>query len=303
MHPLFAHDAHTSRAQPPDIGFIQVRRRDLQRGGWTPVLRTFRGDELTTIGTIASFFGGGDYELIGRCKRNRRITARMKVWVPGIAKASGDVEPTPPFSATTENGRDQSEGDSGTPRDELPDNAIPRRRRSRAERLQEQLEAGALHAKAFRLFSKKTPLPRVVCETKLPLEEVRRLWLAYITPTKNAAEEELERQAEEMLRVADEEARERQERLRADRERDRERAKLALLERWLRLREREVDLQGRRPSSGQAGLNQPSRPDDTALVQENGHVDRAFDEVLARLGATTTARHGKPVPPSPSTTD
>ena len=244
MHPLFAH-AWTSSAQPLDIGFIQVRRRDLQRGGWTPVLRAFRAHELTTIGTIASFFGGGDYELIGRCKRNRRITARVKVWVPGSAKASGEVKPTPPSSVTTENERDQSEGDSGSPREEPPNNA-PRRRRSRAERLQEQLEVGALHAKAFRLFSKKTPLPRVVCETKLPLEEVRRLWLAYITPSKNAAEEELERHAEEMLRVADEEARERQERWRADRERDRERAKMALLERWLRLREREVELQGRR---------------------------------------------------------
>jgi len=292
MHPLFAH-APISSAQPLDIGFIQIRRRDLQRGGWTPVLRTFRGDELTTIGTIASFFGGGDYELIGRCKRNRRITARVKVWVPGIAKASGEVEPTPPSSATTENERDPSEGDRGSPRDELPDNATPRRRRSRAERLQEQLAVGALHAKAFRLFSKKTPLPRVVCETKLPLEEVRRLWLAYITPAKNAAEEDLDRQAEDMLRVADEEARERQERWLADRERDRERAKLALLERWLRLREREVELQGRRPLSGQTGPNQPARSDDTALVQENGHVDRALDELFARLGATTTAGHGK----------
>src|ERR1700733_1305607 len=239
MHPLFAH-AQTSSAQPLDIGFIQIRRRDLQRGGWTPVLRSFRGDELTNIGTIASLFGGGDYELIGRCKRNRRITARVKVWVPGIAKASGELEPTLPSSATTGNGPEQSETESGPPRDGLPDNATPRRRRSRAERLQEQMEVGALHAKAFRLFSKKTPLPRVVCETKLPLEEVRRLWLAYITPTKSAAEEELERQAEDMLRVADEEARERQERWLADRERDRERAKLALLERWLRLREREI---------------------------------------------------------------
>jgi hypothetical protein len=130
-----------------------------------------------------------------------------------------------------------------------------------------------------------------VCETKLPLEEVRRLWLAYITPSKNAAEEELERHAEEMLRVADEEARERQERWRADRERDRERAKMALLERWLRLREREVELQGRRCSSGQTGPHSLSRSNDTALVQESGHIDRALDEVLARLGATTTARH------------
>ena len=38
MHPLFAH-AHTSSAQPLDIGFIQIRRRDLQRGGWTRLLR------------------------------------------------------------------------------------------------------------------------------------------------------------------------------------------------------------------------------------------------------------------------
>ena len=241
MHPLFAHAPDIERAtarhrvHPDPSPRFAARRLD-------PVLRAFRADELTTIGTIASLFGGGDYELIGRCKRNRRITARVKVWVPGIAKASGEVEPTPPSPATTENGPDTAEGDSGPPRDERPGNATPRRRRSRAERLQEQLERGALHAKAFRLFSKKTPLPRVVCETKLPLEEVRRLWLAYITPPKNAAEEELERQAEEMLRVADEEARERQERWLADRERDRERAKLALLERWLRLREREVEL-------------------------------------------------------------
>jgi hypothetical protein len=291
MHPLFAH-AQPSSAQPRDIGFIQIRRRDLQRGGWTPVLRAFRADELTTIGTIASLFGGGDYELIGRCKRNRRITARVKVWVPGIAKASDDVGPTPPSSATTENGRDKAEADSSPPRDERAGNATPRRRRTHAEMQQEQMERGALHAKAFRLFSKNTPLPRVVCETKLPLEEVRRLWLAYITPAKNAAEEELERQAEDMVRVADEESRERQERWLADRERDRERAKLALLERWLRLREREVELQGRRSSSGQTGLNQPARSDDAALVQESGHVDRALDEVLARLGATT-AHPGK----------
>jgi hypothetical protein len=246
MHPLFAHDAQTSSTQPLDIGFIQVRRRDLQRGGWTPVLRTFRADELTTIGPIAGLFGGGDYELIGRCKRNRRITARVKVWVPGTAKASDEVEPTPRSTATT--GGDQSECDIRPAAEDRAGNATPRRRRSHAEMLQAQLERGALHAKAFRLFSKKTPLPRVVCETKLPLEEVRRLWLAYITPSKNAAEEELERQAEEMVRVADEEARERQERWRANRERDRERARMALLERWLRLREREVELQGRRSS-------------------------------------------------------
>jgi hypothetical protein len=291
MHPLFAH-AQTSSAQPLDIGFIQIRRRDLQRGGWTPVLRAFRADELTTIGTIASLFGGGDYELIGRCKRNRRITARVKVWVPGSAKASGEVEPTPPSSATTGNGHDRVEDDGGAPADERSDNGTPRRRRSRAERLQEQMEMGALHAKAFRLFSKKAPLPRVVCETKLPLEEVRRLWLAYITPAKNAAEEQLERQAEDMLRVADEEARERQERWLADRERDRERAKLALLERWLRLREREVELQGRRSSSGKTGPNLPTRSNDSALVQENGHVDRAIAAVLATF-AKTTARDRK----------
>jgi hypothetical protein len=100
MHPLFADDAQT--AKPLDIGFIQIRRRDLKRGGWTPLLRTFRADELTTIGTIAGFFGGGDYELIGRCKRNRRITARVKVWVPGIATVSDEVELTPPSSATTD---------------------------------------------------------------------------------------------------------------------------------------------------------------------------------------------------------
>jgi hypothetical protein len=292
MHPLFAH-ARTSSAQPLDIGFIQIRRRDLQRGGWTPVLRAFRADELTTIGAIASLLGGGDYELIGRCKRNRRITARVKVWVPGIAKASGEVEPTLLSSARTERERDQSEEDSGPPRAELPDNETPRRRRSRAQRLQEQVEVGALHAKAFRLFSKKTPLPRVVCETKLPLEEVRRLWLAYITPSKSAADEELERQAEDMLRVADEEARERQERWLADRERDRERAKLALLERWLRLREREIELQGRRASPGQSGPNHPMWSDDTAPVQENGHVERALDEVFARLGATSPEHRGK----------
>ncbi len=292
MHPLFAHDAHASSAQPLDIGFIQIRRRDLQRGGWTPVLRAFRADELTTIGTIASLFGGGDYELIGRCKRNRRITARVKVWVPGISKASDEVEPPPPSSTTTGNGHDRVDGDGGPPRDERPDNGTPRRRRSRAERLQEQMAIGALHAKAFRLFSKKIPLPRVVCETKLPLEEVRRLWLAYITPGKSAAEEELERQAEDMLRVADEEARERQERWLADRERDRERAKLALLERWLRLREREVELQGRRSSFGQNAPNQPPSSDDRAPAHENHRVDRVLDEVLARLGATTTGRQG-----------
>ena len=258
MHPLFA-DAQTPSTESLDIGFIQVRRRDLQRGGWTPVLRAFRADELTTIGMIASLFGGGDYELIGRCKRDRRITARVKVWVPGISKASAELEPTAPCSATTGNGHDWVEDDGGAPRDERPDNGTPRRRRSRAERLQEQMETGALHAKAFRLFSKKTPLPRVVCETKLPLEEVRRLWLAYITPAKDAAEEELERQAEDMVRVADEEARElaKKGEAQADRERDRERAKLALLERWLRLREREVALQGRRSSFGQNAPNQP----------------------------------------------
>jgi hypothetical protein len=143
------------------------------------------------------------------------------------------------------------------------------------------------------LFSKKTPLPRVVCETKLPLEEVRRLWLAYITPAKNAAEEELERQAEDMLRVADEEARERQERWLADRERDRERAKLALLERWLRLREREVELQGRRSPSAQNGPKHPVCSDDAARLYETGHMGQAVDDIFARLGTTTTARHRK----------
>jgi hypothetical protein len=288
MHPLFSHGAQTLSTKTLDIGFIQVRRRDLQRGGWTPVLQTFRADELTTIGAIADLFGGGDYELIGRCRRNRRIASRVKVWVAGVAKAIGEVEPTP--LAATEDGHDKSGDGSGPARDARQGHEALRRRRSRAERLQEQLERGSLHAKAFRLFSKKTPLPRVVCETKLPLEEVRRLWLAYITPPKNAADEELERHAEQMLRMANEEERERQERWRADRERDRERARLVLLERWLRLREREVELQGRRSSSAQPGSNHPTSADAAGRAQEHDRVAQAFDEVFSRLGTASTAR-------------
>jgi hypothetical protein len=285
MHPLFAH-AQLSTARPPEIGFIQVRRRDLERQRWSRVLGTFPADTLTTTEPIAARYGGGEYELIGRCARNRRITARVKVAVPG-PPAPSESEPEARHVETRELGTVDAPSD-GVAQAHPPERA-PRRHQTSTEKRREQLELGALHATAFRLFSKKAPLARVVRETRLPLDEVRRLWTEFVTPLKDPAEMDLERHVDEMRRVADKEARDRHERWRADRERDREAARLKLLERWLTLRERQVDLERQRPDR-EGNAHAANFPE----VTEKPTSD-ALETVVDRLLAALLTRKSEPV--------
>jgi hypothetical protein len=279
MHPLFAH-AQLSTARSPEIGFIQARRRDLERQRWSRVLGTFPADMLRTTEPIATRYGGGEYELIGRCARNRRITARVKVVIVGPPIPLSDTEDRD--AETRERGSEDAPPDDPGPAH--PPEAAPRRRQTSAEKRRQQLELGALHAKAFQLFSKKAPLARVVRETRLPLEEVRRLWTEFVTPLKNPAEMDLERHVDEMRRVADEEARDRRERWRADRERDREAARLKLLDRWLTLRERQVEIE--RPHMMRAAIARAGEPlapaqNRFAIKQQADALDAALDRLLA----------------------
>lgn len=245
------------------------------------MLATFPADTLMTAEPIAARYGGGEYELIGRCARNRRITARVKVAVVG-PPVSPDSEPEARHGETYGLGSDAAPPDHTTPAH--PPERAPRRRQTSAEKRREQLELGALHAKAFRLFSKKAPLARIVRETRLPLSEVRRLWKEFVTPLKEPAEMELERHVDEMRRVADEEARNRYERWRTDRERDRETARLKMLDRWLTLREREVEFERQRATHG-ANVRAEAPPvlaeNRLATKQQTDALDAALERLLA----------------------
>lgn len=262
MHPFFVPTAQRPRSRPIEVGFIQVRRRDPETRRWTRVLGTFAATELTTPESITAHYGGGLYELVARCNRNRRITARATLQIPGPAKPvedslpasnqRGSIDEDVPATATGDVAREPHGVDRGAT---VPasDGETPRSRgRGRAQRLQDQLGRGDLHAKVFRLFAKKASMDRIVRETRLPVEEVRRLWSERAVPLRNEVEIQFDRHTEEMARAAKEDARDRHERWRADRQRESEAARLAVLQKWLSVREQEIQLEKQKLARGEA---------------------------------------------------
>jgi len=298
VHPLFVPTAQHPRSRPIEVGFIQVRRRDPETGRWTRVLTTFAATELTASESIAALYGGGLYELVARCNRNRRITGRVKFQIPGAPKP---LEDSPLASnqrgSTNEDAETTVTGDGAETPQGVGDNAgaaptsggeTPQRRgHGRAQRLQEQLGRGELHAKVFRLFAKKASLDRIVRETRLPVEEVRRLWNERAVPLRNEVEIQFDRHTEEMARAAKEDARDRHERWRADREREREAARLAVLQKWLAVREQEIQLEKQRLACREAEPVTAPRGDATTAV-----AHRQFMAAMEREDGLGTALNG-----------
>lgn len=308
MHSFFVSTAQRPRSRPIEVGFIQLRRRDPETGRWTRVLGTFAATKLTTPESIAALYGGGVYEVVARCSRNRRITARATLQIPGAPMPLEDSSPPSNQRGSTDEDAggtatgDVAEGPHGVGCDAgtapaIGDETPQRRGRKRAQRLQEQLGRGELHATVFRLFAKKASLDRIVRETRLPVEEVRRLWSERAVPLRNEVEIQFDRHTEEMARAAKEDARDRHERWRADREREREAARLAVLQKWLSVREQEIQLEKQRLArreaepitapTGEATTAATHRQFMAAMEREDGFgaaLNGLVDKLLAGAG-------------------
>jgi hypothetical protein len=216
-HPLFAAASRSSKR--PEIGFVQVRRRE--QGQWKRAPETFAAADLADRKALEERFGGGEYELVARCERNHRITTRARVSIPGEPKPLGESEDV--------------------------DGPEPRRTRRpiASARLIALFEEGRLQARVFRMFERGCDVSEIVRVTKLPIEEVRRLW----NERRKPLDTEISNAADAYQREADvfDERRVARERMETERKRvelahERERKRLELVERALKLRERELEL-------------------------------------------------------------
>lgn len=144
-HPLFRTE---NRSEPPEIGFIQVRRRDAD--GWKRAPETFPAAELADKKVLAERFGGGEYELVARCTRNHRITSRARMTLPGEPKPLGELSPPAPTAARSARSR----------------------RPMHSAHLVALFEEGRLQARVFRMFQRDCAVGDIVRVTKLPIEEI-----------------------------------------------------------------------------------------------------------------------------------
>jgi hypothetical protein len=212
----------------PEIGFVQVRRRE--GGTWKRAPETFPASELTNREALEERFGGGDYELVARCSRNHRITTRARVTVAGEPKPLGEALPPP---AARE--RAARRASSGSPSRSS--------RHVHSAHLIELFEQGRLQARVFRMFERGCDVSEIVRATKLPVEEIHRLWSERSKPLEDTLLKATEdiygaTNAAEEQRLA--RARIELERTRADRVHEREQKKLELVARALEIREREL---------------------------------------------------------------
>jgi hypothetical protein len=205
----------------PEVGFIQVRRRESD--GWKRAAKTFPAGELRDARALKECFGGGTYELIARSANNRRITARARLEVPGDPKPLGEA----PASSTVRHAKPEGRAH--------PSNGA-------LGRFLALFERGKLQARVFRMFERDAEVAEIVRATKLPADEVRRLWVEYTTPLGYAPARDLEHPVDETERRANEHVRELHERERLSRADEREKRKLDLAERLIRLREEEIKL-------------------------------------------------------------
>ena len=210
----------------PEIGFVQVRRRE--GGTWKRAPETFPASELTNREALEERFGGGDYELVARCSRNHRITARARVTVAGEPKPLGEA-------LTTPTGRERAERRASS--------GSRTSRHVHSAHLIELFEQGRLQARVFRMFERGCDVSEIVRATKLPVEEIHRLWSERSKPLEDTLLKATEdiygaTNAAEEQRLA--RARLELERTRADRVHEREQKKLELVARALEIREREL---------------------------------------------------------------
>lgn len=222
--PLFA--AAAASPKRPEIGFVQVRRREGRT--WKRAPETFPASDLPDREALAARFGGGEYELVARCSRNHRITSRARVSIPGDPKPLGDQEDTAEASSAKR---------------------VRPGRRAYPTHMLALLEHGRLQSRVFRMFERGCNVSEIVRATKLPVEEVRRLWSERDGPLETSADREL---AHETRRMEGEYAQMEERRLtqaklelerrRTDLLHEREKKRLELVERVLKLRERELDL-------------------------------------------------------------
>jgi hypothetical protein len=205
----------------PEVGFIQVRRREPE--GWKRAAKTFPAGELRDARALKECFGGGTYELIARSANNRRITARARLQVPGDPKPLGEA----PASSTVRHAKPEQ-------RTHFSNGA--------QARLLALFERGKLQARVFRMFDRGAEVPEIVRMTKMPSDEIRRLWEEYSTPLGYAPARDLEHPVDETERRAHEHVRELHERERLSRADEREKRRLDLAERLIKLREEEIKL-------------------------------------------------------------
>lgn len=96
-HPLFAPNVededYDPDAAPPDIQEIYVQRKE--NGKYLTAPRSFRPDELVSLETLYSEFGGGEYLLVGRNSR-KQIVRKVIHLLPGPSKPMFDEGPPIP---------------------------------------------------------------------------------------------------------------------------------------------------------------------------------------------------------------
>ncbi len=104
-HPLFP----VEEGEPePIVAFINVTR--FENGGQAYADRVFKADELTDLGQVLEQYGGGKYELIGRCPSVRdgskpgNYSCRRRVQLPGkslpLSDRSTDTADVPQVQVT-----------------------------------------------------------------------------------------------------------------------------------------------------------------------------------------------------------
>ncbi len=96
-HPLFP--PRSEDEDPPEISWIQITRRDTA-GRMVFCPQRFPAAELTDLAQIASLFGGGTYELIGRTGHGR-LAAKRGYELAGASKPMAELEPPAGPSAQT----------------------------------------------------------------------------------------------------------------------------------------------------------------------------------------------------------
>jgi hypothetical protein len=78
-HPLFLPEGEGE--EPPEIGFVNVKR--WQNGRWVFAHRQYTPGDLDSLERLFELYGGGQYELVGRDKRNAKITALKRLELDG----------------------------------------------------------------------------------------------------------------------------------------------------------------------------------------------------------------------------
>jgi hypothetical protein len=267
-HPLFASAAARHPDAPPDVGFIQVRRRVGDR--WERLPGTFAASELLSAEALEKLFGGGAYELIGRCPRNRRIAARVRLEIEGSPKPPSNTDSVPADGAES-----AMEADAPNRRKQA------RQRVATDGRLRALRERGKVQARAFRMFENGESDGRIARRIGLPIEEIRRLRREYERPPGSPELRELEHGFALAQRATERTVCDRRARERDQRTHELELQRLKLAERVVALRERELQLAERLAERGESFAKPERRP---APAEEFRALEQVLDVLVRKVG-------------------